>query len=1120
MDQLIFNKRDCAQFKNMWSQSFVFVPCSSGWDNALEAQRHFETRLATGMLPWCFIPTRPYLLPPRKEVPVKSLSNEESKKILLNRSVLDLVKNTQSLELTDPKLLGWYLSLPVKDRKLIQEEGGLLHFLQNHPALAVTRRFVYVQRNSLEECVNPLSPAMSSDLNKSRRPTYYTVSLCKNCGASVPSNTKVCRLCCVPTKKPKEKFCLSEDGRELGFLPSSAKEELNFCTSDVMGAPGQRRSADQPLNFVTEESFQSACDCSNAAEATPGQQGVQCSQAHILGQLWDEEVQNKSGVVTVYKEPSAQASFALDVQLERHGKTPQGVVGSQERGGYRGEETADYPDLETETLPEYCSFDSTGLGTCSDTSQSVGFYSSESDPAAEPRAMEDIPREADSCSSVDFAPCHGKYAEWMPGDHLDDFGMEEDSRYGLKNEEFHSMMEEEPLEMGGAAWVSSWTPTQQGLEMDPRLNPGPAVADQSGGLQGEGAGTPHSPRVRGVTWSCREHDFVRSPPGDSSSASHAAKGPQVTVSQSVDVSGDFRASYTSTQATEAGWSVACRSSNTDPPRATKNAAVNTDCSRPDKDQGTQTTSAPTAEKYGITEVSLADLDYFTEEFIKLQHAQDELKELKAKLACSEGEVQNDDSRDHECDCSQRAVRAELRLLALQRAMCQQHCWRRYYTSPEGDCSILSMEAPSENIKNVLQDLEEDYCEMKSKIVSGVPLDQLLPLTVNSQRLGSEALYVPSQIIKDSLSEEEVSEPEQRGPHNPVHPDRGEGERGGPVECRSSESVQTDQSDGTPAVKTGSAKSVRPGTPLPQRSGPTIGPAAESAAEPAIRTSAETTARPAIGPTSLPTVGHKPGGAKDAELSEAWFDAEEEIGPVSKSAKGNQQGGGVDEGTISKGKKDVNCFLCVTDLPSDATEDEVRSCFRKYQVSEVNITTFSNNFRVAMMTSGCPKLAEAAVREVNGRTIRGHVVKVTSVRRPLNASTGQSGGKATPISRSFPRVGRAVNTPGPRTSKSVLSIATKVGPEPLQHRLEKLMNVQDTPTASGTCVPQHYATMGSFDTLMARLSERHPEAGREKIVQALVELREQKRGLLSGLPLKTIVEMTSDLLTRPSTSTVV
>lgn len=83
-------------------------------------------------------------------------------------------------------------------------------------------------------------------------------------------------------------------------------------------------------------------------------------------------------------------------------------------------------------------------------------------------------------------------------------------------------------------------------------------------------------------------------------------------------------------------------------------------------------------------------------------------------------------------------------------------------------------------------------------------------------------------------------------------------------------------------------------------------------------------------------------------------------------------------------------------------------------------------------------------------------------------------------------------------------------------VDRLTNVCDSPTASGTCVPQHYATMGSFDTIMARLSERHPNVGRQRIVDALLELRAKHQGFLSGLPLRSIVDMTSELLTQAST----
>lgn len=56
-----------------------------------------------------------------------------------------------------------------------------------------------------------------------------------------------------------------------------------------------------------------------------------------------------------------------------------------------------------------------------------------------------------------------------------------------------------------------------------------------------------------------------------------------------------------------------------------------------------------------------------------------------------------------------------------------------------------MEAPPESITNILRELEADYHEMKRKVLAGEPLDQLRPLSVNSQRIASEAPYVPSKV---------------------------------------------------------------------------------------------------------------------------------------------------------------------------------------------------------------------------------------------------------------------------------------------------------------------------------------------------------------------------------------
>ena len=83
-------------------------------------------------------------------------------------------------------------------------------------------------------------------------------------------------------------------------------------------------------------------------------------------------------------------------------------------------------------------------------------------------------------------------------------------------------------------------------------------------------------------------------------------------------------------------------------------------------------------------------------------------------------------------------------------------------------------------------------------------------------------------------------------------------------------------------------------------------------------------------------------------------------------------------------------------------------------------------RVAMMMIGCPKRAEAALREMSGRSFWGSVVEVTRVCRCGNPSPQQPGGRAKLNPRPVPQSGRRANTQDPETSQSALSVTAKVG----------------------------------------------------------------------------------------------
>lgn len=93
----------------------------------------------------------------------------------------------------------------------------------------------------------------------------------------------------------------------------------------------------------------------------------------------------------------------------------------------------------------------------------------------------------------------------------------------------------------------------------------------------------------------------------------------------------------------------------------------------------------------------------------------------------------------------------------------------------------------------------------------------------------------------------------------------------------------------------------------------------------------------------------------------------------------------------------------------------------------------------------------------------------------------------------------------------------ITPPPVKPSIRNRKVVCISPTAKGTFVPQHYGTMSSFDTLIAELTQLYPEVGRQRIVDAMLELRAKHQGVLCGMPLRTIREMISELLTRPQTA---
>ncbi|XP_062389633.1 RNA-binding protein 44-like [Sardina pilchardus] len=258
-------------------------------------------------------------------------------------------------------------------------------------------------------------------------------------------------------------------------------------------------------------------------------------------------------------------------------------------------------------------------------------------------------------------------------------------------------------------------------------------------------------------------------------------------------------------------------------------------------------------------------------------------------------------------------------------------------------------------------------------------------------------------------------------------------------------------------------------------------------------------------------------------SEAWFDAEEELGAAGQSLKEERRRKAIE----SEGNEKVDdgdgvsvsssCHLHVTDFHQDVTEEDLLLAFKKYQPREVSFTK-SNKSRSANVTVSSPDNAAAAALELSGASIHGRPVQVRRVSRPPAA--GPEGDQAfkKPHAPSAPTPALSGDVAKPGGVKK--SAPYDMSPKPVRCRMEKLLNISDVPTATGTYVPPQQqpppttntATTVTFGTLMRQLAELHPSVAREKIVEALLELRTQHRGSLNCLSLCALVEMTSELLT--------
>ncbi|XP_053139267.1 RNA-binding protein 44 isoform X2 [Hemicordylus capensis] len=341
-----------------------------------------------------------------------------------------------------------------------------------------------------------------------------------------------------------------------------------------------------------------------------------------------------------------------------------------------------------------------------------------------------------------------------------------------------------------------------------------------------------------------------------------------------------------------------------------------------------------------------------------------------------------------------------------------------------------------------------------------------------------------------------------------------------------------------------------------------------------------------------------GSLNTQEISEDWFDAKENLTVTdsSVSVTGNEiekhqlKLTGTTEMQTKEESKNFY-YVHVGGLSPSVSEVDLWLRFQKYNISETSIG-FSNNYRFATLGFKAATDAVLAVKEMNGREIKGKAVKVqlvetvresgvpdywrsvkqdhktqrpcyssekpteykknhnVTLKAPVSVSTTSALGAGAPVSTlkgpdvtkgsiksslsplasaSVPQPASAslrqphcslapskVSNPGLESSKtSSKNALLQIDQEEIAEGLLPLDSIQFTPNPSTIYIPPNSLNLRSFRKVVKKLEELHPETSRNSILDALVEMKETK-GLLSGLSLSTIVQITSSLLKKKYT----
>lgn len=617
-----------------------------------------------------------------------------------------------------------------------------------------------------------------------------------------------------------------------------------------------------------------------------------------------------------------------------------------------------------------------------------------------------------------------------------------------------------------------------------------------------------------------------------------------TVNQAVDVCSDFRACFTTSRSTSAQVCLSSRAINTEITMMNKSrpmgwrretcadVACNTDwsCGAGSAVQiWPQLTEMPEEHSDGNTATAERSSQIQEQQESKNELCSSDVKISTERPVHLDKQAVKNSASSYCQKILQRAIEAELQILNTHYQMCYRHCLKIYKLALEEKTCFSRYNGNTELgslLMLVLEKLKKNYNCMKMKIKMGIPLNALPPLSVEMKLFPISSSYVPCKLFREDLCYDSVSGTRKADFEAPKLQER-------------EISVNMDNPQAVCSID-GSQQNDS--------------------------TSSKTFEEP-----------HKDqdverGCVKNEEGNEYWFDATEDLtvadfSVISEETKKQQEK--QDTFDLREAKKmesgNDRSFTRAGGLSSSVSEGDLRSHFQKNQISDTLFSVDSSNYRYAFLSFKDTNKAKLAVEEMNQKKIKGKPVSVEIVNTSSNNKCLVSqvltntlwheiqpvnNGQRNDQDKTFTSASNSVKAPDatsasekmhllPITS-SKISCSTQVPSETKRPGLKSstedsvhyLLGVNQKDTGENflqkTSAPfstnsydafisPNTLNLSSFTKLLKKLQEIHPEASRDKIVDALLEVRKNNKGILSGLSINSIVERTSVILrkSRPS-----